>query len=45
MSLEETQKIESRVNHLLQMLAFLRAFRRLLNDLLGEKGEEENILL
>jgi hypothetical protein len=44
-SLEDTQKIAGRVNHLSQMLPFLKAFRRLLNDLLGEFGEDENILL
>jgi hypothetical protein len=44
-SLEDTQKIAGRVNHLSQMLPFLKAFRRLLNDLLGDFGDDENILL
>jgi hypothetical protein len=44
-SLEETQKVEGRINHLVQMLLFLRAFRRPLNGLLGEFEEDENILL
>jgi hypothetical protein len=44
-SLEEAQKLAGRVNHLSQMLLFLKAFRRLLNDLLGDFGGDENILL
>jgi hypothetical protein len=44
-SLEETQKVAGRINHLAQMLPFLRAFRRPLNDLLGEFNEDEEILL
>jgi hypothetical protein len=44
-SLEEAQKLAGRVNHLSQMLPFLKAFRRLLNDLLGDFGGDENILL
>jgi hypothetical protein len=31
-SLEETQKIACRINHLAQMMLFLRPFRRPLND-------------
>jgi hypothetical protein len=44
-SLEEAQKIAGRVNHLSQMLPFLKAFRRLLNDLLGDFVGDENIPL
>jgi hypothetical protein len=44
-SLEETQIMAGRVNHLAQMMPFLKAFRRPLNDLLGEFGEDEEILL
>jgi hypothetical protein len=44
-SLEETQIMAGRVNHLTQMMPFLRAFRRPLNDLLGEFGEDKEILL
>jgi hypothetical protein len=44
-SLEETQKVAGRINHLAQMLPFLRAFRRPLNDLLGEFEDDEDILL
>jgi hypothetical protein len=43
--LEETQKLAGKINHLAQMLTFLKAFRRPLNDLLGEFGEDEDILL
>jgi hypothetical protein len=43
--LEETQKLAGKINHLAQMLVFLKAFRRPLNDLLGEFGEDEEILL
>jgi hypothetical protein len=44
-SLEDTQKLAGRINHLAQMLPFLRAFRRPMNDLLGEFGDDEDILL
>jgi hypothetical protein len=44
-SLEETQIIAGRMNHLTQMMPFLRAFRRPLNDLLGEFGDDKEILL
>jgi hypothetical protein len=44
-SLEETQIMAGRVNHLTQMMPFLRAFRRPFNDLLGEFGEDKEILL
>jgi hypothetical protein len=33
------------VNHLSQMLLFLKAFKRLLNDLLGDFRDDKNILL
>jgi hypothetical protein len=42
--LEETQKIAGRINHLAQMMPFLRAFRRPLNDLLGEFGGDKEVL-
>jgi hypothetical protein len=44
-SLEETQIIAGRVNHLAQMMPFLRAFRRPLNHLLGKFGNDKEILL
>jgi hypothetical protein len=44
-SLEETQIIAGRVSHLAQMMPFLRAFRCPLNDLLGEFGDDKEILL
>jgi hypothetical protein len=44
-SLEETQKIAGRVNHLAQMMPFLWAIRWQQNDLLGEFGEDKEILL
>jgi hypothetical protein len=44
-SLEETQKIAGRINHLAQMIPFLRAFRRPLNDLLGDFGGDKEALL
>jgi hypothetical protein len=44
-SLEEAQKLAGRVNHLSQTLPFLKAFRRLLNDLLGDLSGNGNILL
>jgi hypothetical protein len=43
-SLEETQKIAGRINHLAQMMPFLRAFRRPLNDLLGDFGGDKEAL-
>jgi hypothetical protein len=44
-SLEDTQKVAGRINHLAQMLPFLRAFRRPLNDLMGDFGGDKDILL
>jgi hypothetical protein len=42
-SLKETQKIAGRVNHLAQMMPFLRAFRRPLNNLLGKFGDDKDM--
>jgi hypothetical protein len=43
-SLEATQKITGRINHLVQIMPFLGSFRRPLNDLLGEFGGDKKIL-
>jgi hypothetical protein len=44
-SFEEMQKVAGHINHLAQMLPFLQAFRRPLNDLLGDFNEDEDFLL
>jgi hypothetical protein len=43
--LRETQSLAGKVNHLAQMLPFLHAFKRPMNNLLGEFKEDKNILL
>jgi hypothetical protein len=44
-SLAETQSLAGKVNHFAQMLPFLQAFKRPLNKLLGDFGENKEILL
>jgi hypothetical protein len=45
MHLAETQSLGGKVNHLAQMLPFLLAFRRPLNNLLGQFNKNKEILL